>query len=114
MHERSPVLSQAAPVLCDLVLRVGHVFGVWQHLRMWHVQNSWCINRSCYQLILHPLQNLRRQQAAQRKRIRKKDDAARASRTAEEQVQHDLFGDEGPNAGTNTLVTNLHKIVPAS
>lgn len=48
---------------------------------------------------LHGLQNLRRQQAAQRKRIRKKDDAVRANRTAEEQVQHDLFGDEALNAG---------------
>lgn len=44
-------------------------------------------------------QNLRRQAASQRKRIRKKDDAMRANRTAEQQLQHDLFGDEAPNAG---------------
>ena len=48
---------------------------------------------------MHVVQNIRRQAAAQRKRIRKKDDTARANRTAEEQVQHDLFGDEGVNAG---------------
>ena len=49
---------------------------------------------SYYQIIL---QNIRRKQAAQRKRIRKRQDesAARQSAlTAEEQVQHELFGEQ--------------------
>lgn len=43
------------------------------------------------------LQNIRRKQAAQRKRIRKKQDetaARHSNRTAEEQVQHELFGEQ--------------------
>lgn len=47
------------------------------------------------------MQNIRRKQAAQRKRIRQKKDetaARQSARTAEEQVQHELFG-EDPDAG---------------
>lgn len=43
------------------------------------------------------MQNIRRKQASQRKRIRqKKDDTAarQSARTAEEQVQHELFGED--------------------
>ena len=43
------------------------------------------------------LQNIRRKQAAQRKRIRKRQDesaARQSARTAEEQVQHELFGEQ--------------------
>ena len=43
------------------------------------------------------LQNIRRKQAAQRKRIRQKKDesaARQSARTAEEQVQHELFGED--------------------
>ncbi len=43
------------------------------------------------------LQNIRRKQAAQRKRIRKRQDesaARQSARTAEEQVQHVLFGEQ--------------------
>ena len=42
-------------------------------------------------------QNIRRKQAAQRKRIRQKKDetaARQGARTAEEQVQHELFGED--------------------
>ena len=69
------------------------------------------VQHVCADVILHALQNLRRQQAAQRKRIRKKDDAARANRTAEEQVQHDLFGDEAPNAGAQYATQKWQKIL---
>ena len=43
------------------------------------------------------VQNIRRKQAAQRKRIRQKRDesaARQSARTAEEQVQHELFGED--------------------
>ena len=43
------------------------------------------------------MQNIRRKQAAQRKRIRQKKDetaARQSARTAEEQVQHELFGED--------------------
>ena len=46
---------------------------------------------------LPALQNIRRKQAAQRKRIRKRQDesaARQGARTAEEQVQHELFGEQ--------------------
>ena len=60
--------------------------------------------RSCTVL----LQNIRRKQAAQRKRIRQKKDetaARQSNRTAEEQVQHELFGEDA-DAGACILLRN--------
>ena len=56
---------------------------------------------ACDSTAPHKLQNIRRKQAAQRKRIRQKKDetaARQSARTAEEQVQHELFG-EAADAG---------------